>query len=239
MEIVPLDKNSSMPLYRQMIEAIKSDIANNVLKPNDQIPTEIELSEKYDVSRITVRKAVTELVEEGYLIKQQGVGTFVAEAKLERNMRKFMGFSMSCEIRGKKPSSDLVFAGLVDATERDKRELGLSEHITKVLSIKRVRYCDDNPVMIEDSHFSIDYSFLLTEDLTRSLYEILNKYNIFLTDGRTELDVCFATEEEANLLSISCDTPLLLVKSLCYDKAGVTVHNCRQIVNPKKFKMII
>ena len=90
-----------------------------------------ELSEEYDISRITVRKAIEYLVEEGLLIKKQGIGTFVAEKKLKRNMDVFMGFTRSCELDGKKllmhdstygeifvpiygdvPASDLDLSGL-------------------------------------------------------------------------------------------------------------------------------
>ncbi|WP_304943074.1 GntR family transcriptional regulator [Vallitalea guaymasensis] len=239
MDKTPLDKNSSVPLYRQLIESIKEDINNNILNPGDQILTEIELSEKYEVSRITVRKAIAELVEEGFLVKQQGVGTFVAEVKLVRNMNKFMGFSMSCEVLGKIPSATLLFAGLINATDRDRRELSLDDNVANVLSIKRIRYCDGEPVMVEDTHFSTEYSYLLTNNLEGSLYELLNKHDIVPSVGRTELDVCYATNEEAELLDIESNTPLLLLRCACYDKTGNSIHNSRQVVNPKKFKMII
>ncbi|WP_058486208.1 GntR family transcriptional regulator [Defluviitalea phaphyphila] len=238
MEVTPLDKNSSTPLYRQLMEIIKEEIRNNVLKPNDRILTETELSEKYDVSRITVRKAIAELVEEGYLIKQQGVGTFVAEQKMERNMSKFMGFTHSCEIIGKKSSSILLFAGLKEASNKDIKDLQL-ENDSNVLSIKRVRFCDDVPVMIEDARFSKKYSFLLTEDLTGSLYKILKKYEIFPCDAYKELDVCFPSEEEAELLNIDLNVPLLKLYSVTFDKKNTIIHNTRQIINPRRFKMIL
>ncbi len=239
MKKTPLDKNSSEPLYRQLIESIKEDINNNILNSGDKILTELELSEKYEVSRITVRKAIGELVEEGYLVKQQGVGTFVSEVKLVKNMKKFMGFSQSCEILGKVPSAALIFAGLINATDRDRRELGLDDSITNILSIKRIRFCDGEPVMVEDTHFSTEYSYLLTNDLEGSLYNLLDHHNIIPSVGRTELDVCYATDKEAELLNIESNTPLLLLRGVCYDKMGNSIHNCRQVVNPKKYKMII
>ncbi|MDD3174648.1 MAG: GntR family transcriptional regulator, partial [Herbinix sp.] len=73
-----LNKDSSEPLYKQLVDEIKDQIAKGELKENERIFTELELSEKYDVSRITVRKAVTLLVDEGILVKQHGIGTFVA-----------------------------------------------------------------------------------------------------------------------------------------------------------------
>ena len=83
-----LNKESSVPLYQQLMEVIQNQILNGELKENDRIPTEIELSREYDVSRITVRKAVELLVEEEILIKRQGIGTFVSQKKLCRDLLK-------------------------------------------------------------------------------------------------------------------------------------------------------
>lgn len=72
-----LQQNTSVPLYRQLKDKILSDISSGKLAEGEKIPTEIELSELYNISRITVRNAVKELVAEGYLVKKQGKGTFV------------------------------------------------------------------------------------------------------------------------------------------------------------------
>ena len=72
-------KGSSIPLYKQLYQVIEKQIADGVLKAGDQILTEAELSEKYGVSRITVRKALELLVEADILVKRQGVGAFVSE----------------------------------------------------------------------------------------------------------------------------------------------------------------
>ena len=71
--------NQASLSYQQLMEVIQNQILNGELKENDRIPTEIELSREYDVSRITVRKAVELLVEEEILIKRQGIGTFVSQ----------------------------------------------------------------------------------------------------------------------------------------------------------------
>ena len=72
-----LDMNAETPLYMQLKEAIKAAIKDGTYPDNEKIPTEIELSEHYKVSRITVRRAVEELCQENYLVKRQGKGTFV------------------------------------------------------------------------------------------------------------------------------------------------------------------
>ena len=81
-----LNKNSSIALYQQLIEEIQNMIFQGKLMEGDRLMTEAELSETYEVSRITVRKAIEYLVEEGILVKRQGIGTFVAQKRLKRNM---------------------------------------------------------------------------------------------------------------------------------------------------------
>lgn len=91
-----LNKESSVALYQQLIDEIKNQITSGKLAVGDRLMTEFELSQEYNVSRITVRKAIEVLVEENILIKKQGIGTFVAEKRLTRNLEIFMGFTSNC-----------------------------------------------------------------------------------------------------------------------------------------------
>lgn len=89
-----LDVNAETPLYMQLKEAIKAAIKDGTYPDNEKIPTEIELSEYYDVSRITVRRAVEELCQENYLVKRQGKGTFVKSRKIQRKWSIFLALLM-------------------------------------------------------------------------------------------------------------------------------------------------
>ena len=120
-----LNKESSVALYQQLIDEIKDQIASGKLTTGDRLMTEFELSQEYNVSRITVRKAIEVLVEENILIKKQGIGTFVAEKKLTRNVGVFMGFTSNCIQDGKTPSTKLLAAELVKATTVDVKNLDL------------------------------------------------------------------------------------------------------------------
>ena len=86
-----LNKESSVALYQQLIDEIKDQIASGKLTTGDRLMTEFELSQEYNVSRITVRKAIEVLVEENILIKKQGIGTFVAEKKTDKKCGSFYG----------------------------------------------------------------------------------------------------------------------------------------------------
>jgi len=159
-----LNKSSSVALYQQLVDEIKEMISSGKLSEGDRIMTELELSRNYDISRITVRKAIEILVEEGILIKKQGIGTFVAGKRLTRNMGVFMGFSQTCEANGQKPGTKLLSASLTNPVGSDEKTLGLAEN-EKVIVLRRLRLIDDVPVILEENHFSQKYAFLLGEDL--------------------------------------------------------------------------
>jgi GntR family transcriptional regulator len=75
--MIKIDRHSLLPLYHQVEENLRRDIANRIYRPDQPIPTEIALQKKYDVSRETVRRAVNNLVLAGLVEKRKGVGTFV------------------------------------------------------------------------------------------------------------------------------------------------------------------
>lgn len=233
-----LNKNSSVPLYQQLIDEIRFQISQGNLKEGDKIPTESELSQIYDVSRITIRKAIELLVEDEVLIKRQGIGTFVAAKKLNRNTNGFMGFSQSCLAEGRQPGTSLLKADLVDPTLNDKESLNLAEN-EKVIRIIRLRYVDDYPVMLEENHFPTKYAFLFGKNLNSSLYQILNEAGIYMSRGIKEFGICYANESEAESLNVKKGAALLMVKDVSYDRDGIPVHTCKSIVNPERYKFTI
>jgi GntR family transcriptional regulator len=103
-----LRQDDQIPLYIQLKESLRGSILNGDLKYGDKIPTEAELSEDFKISRITVRKAILELVEEGYLVKRQGKGTFVNKRKIERKIVHFLSFSDACKANGLTASSKII-----------------------------------------------------------------------------------------------------------------------------------
>lgn len=82
------DGKAAIPLYQQVIDIIKNEISSGAYKAGARIPNEFELAESYKVGRVTVRRAIEELVQQGYLTKRQGKGTFVNAPKLKRKIRQ-------------------------------------------------------------------------------------------------------------------------------------------------------
>lgn len=231
-----LNKNSNIPLYQQLVDEIKSQIESGMLKENDRIMTESELSEAYEISRITVRKAISILVEEDYLIKQQGIGTFVGMRRLNRSLNTIMGFTQFCEAMGKKASARLLTADFIEASISECGILRIPES-SRVIRIRRVRYCDDIPVMVEEHKFPVKYAFLIQEDLNGSVGSILKEHGVQEASGIKKIDVCYATEEEAALLELEPGQALILQKDVVSDTGGAPVYICKQVFNPKRYKM--
>ena len=98
-----LKRDAQLPLYQQLANEIKAQIASGELRQNEQLMTEMELSRTFGVSRITVRKALELLVEEDILSKRQGVGAFVTGKKLMRSMNVMMGLPRRVRQTGRRP----------------------------------------------------------------------------------------------------------------------------------------
>ena len=143
----PLDETSAQPLYQQLQRALRGAIENRVIGPDDALPPERDLAEMLNVSRITVRKAIDELVEEGLLIRKQGSGTFVSN-RVEKNFAKLTSFSEDMRARGREPRS--VWLNRAAGTVTPEESLTLrSSPGTPVFRFHRIRYADDAPMALE------------------------------------------------------------------------------------------
>ena len=229
------EKAKDSPLYIKLADELRMQIQTNLLKENEKLPTEQELCQKYGVSRITVRKALSILTDEEMLIKKQGKGTYVTGKRMLRSLNSAMGFSQSCERIGVKPGARFLLAELAAALPQDVKYLHLKDTDDKVLRIRRVRLCDDEPVMIEELHFPRAYSFLLAEDLTQSIHAILEYHGVLLKHGFKQISISYATREDAKVLNIAENDALLYVQDTCQDASGTPVYYGKSVINANKY----
>ncbi|MDR7871394.1 MAG: GntR family transcriptional regulator [Tissierellaceae bacterium] len=235
-----LNPEDIIPLYQQLKMILKDKITNGEYKPNQKIPSETQLSQIFNVSRITVRNAISELVEEDLLVKKQGKGTFVSTRKIEDNILEDISFSLTCEINQVRPGSKIINNIIIRASERDIKELGLTEN-DKVVYIKRIRYANDEPIVIEHNYFPEKFSFLIDEDLeNQSLYELLKKKcNVTRKASKKTIEISIASEDEASLLHISKGEPLLLHREIVFDENNEPIHRTKQLILGEKFKFVV
>jgi GntR family transcriptional regulator len=165
------------PLYSQIKKDIKRKIKNSEYKPGEKIPSEKELQEIFDVSRITVRKAVLELVEEGYLSRQRGIGTIVRRQKIEEKLSKVMTFTEEMQIRNIKPSTKLAKIEKLVPEHEIAEFMQLAEGV-EVYRITRLRCADGEPIVLFITYLNPVLSLPLTDkSYYGSLYKLIKKTN--------------------------------------------------------------
>ncbi|WHY01314.1 GntR family transcriptional regulator [Neobacillus sp. DY30] len=236
-----LNVDHQEPLYIQLKKAIQVEILNEKFQQGERIPNEKELMEQYNVSRVTVRKAVEELVKEGYLVKLHGKGTFVSHTKIERKIKHVMGFTAACKANGYPSHSVVTKKEIVDPDTSIKKALQL-EADEKAIFIQRKRFAGDSPLMLENNFYPYNrYYFLLEESLEGSLYDLLSeKHGIKpIKSGATTLDIVLADEEKANLLETTIGKPLFYMNTIIHDQHGRPVHIGRQYIIGDRYQFTI
>jgi len=236
-----LDRSSPVPLYYQLSETLMSQITAGDFKPGDAIPTERELIESYGVSRITVRTAVEELVNRGYVRREQGRGTFVASPRVQRGGPNLTSFTEDIVSRGFKPGSRLLALKQEPSTGRIARELGVQEG-TLVWFIERLRLADDQPIALNLSYLNLPpYVTLSGEELGSevSLWNLLRSKGIRLAQADKSIEAIAADEWEANLLGVRKNAPLLLIEGVVLGMDGSAVEFHRIIARADRYKYYV
>ena len=220
-----LDTNDATPLYVQLKNELLQAINTHVYQPGEQIPAELELSEQYGVSRITVRQAVQALCEDGYLVKKQGKGTFVQSRRISRKLDNMMSFTKSCNCNGLVPSSTVLECAPVKLTRAEQALFHVSGD-QQYLRIKRLRLADGIPVSLDTCYFPLpQYSFLQREDLSGSLYQVLKKHGVYVHATRdVTLDVVLSTRALAQEMHISAGCPMFFMVEKAYDRDEALIH---------------
>ena len=224
-----INPNSAVPMYKQILKIIENRIADGTYKSGDKIPPEIELMEEFNVSRITIRAALKDLIDDEVLFRVQGKGTYVAQPKEQYRANDQIGFTRSCYLDGKIPSTKLLSIKKVLPTKKQLSFFGGVES-DPIIETIRLRYVNDIPTLIETNHYPISMSFLFHENLEQSLFELMNnKYNIHIASSIRTLEICYATKEESKLLMINENSPLILFKDMHRDKNGNALWLSKQV----------
>ena len=163
------DGKAAIPLYQQVIDIIKNEINSGAYKAGARIPNEFELAESYKVGRVTVRRAIEALVQQGYLTKRQGKGTFVNAPKLKRKIRQkddVQSFSDACRVNGMEPGARVISRKILPADSTEAQFFGVPVG-TDLICVERVRTADGVPVMLENNIYVYeDNAYLSTAPLS-------------------------------------------------------------------------
>lgn len=212
-----LDKKGPLPLYYQIKELLKAKIESGEFQPHERLPSENELEQLFRVSRMTARRALSELENEGYVYREQGRGTFVAEPKLRQSLLRLTGFTEDMLARGLKPGARVLEVQVLrEKTVTEKMGIPSDEELVKV---QRIRLANDEPMALETSYVRrVLCPGLEEEDLNdRSLYKTLNeRYGIQLGKAHQTLEAKLADEFESQVLGIPVGRPVLHIERLTF-----------------------
>ena len=229
-----LQSVSSSPLYHQLMQRISDDIEKGTYPIGSRIPPEHELEETYQVSRVTVRRALSELTAEGLLERKQGKGTFVSAPRISQDLKSIHSFHDSCRQNGVRPTTRVIHVMEVPADSADITDLSVREG-DRVVETLRVRSADGEPVVLEKNHFSMGYAYLENENLNGSLYNVLRDYGVEPRQATHDISLSYATEAQAKLLNVAPGSPLMRLREVVYDQRGRVLHNSVQLIRGERF----
>lgn len=217
-----LDRKSPVPLYYQLKNILLERIHNNEWQTGAMFPGEQELQDEYELSRTTVRQTLSELVNEGYLVRHRGRGTFVAKPKLTFNPTTTLELSEFQRKKGIQLGWRLLETAWTTAENGVSEMLNLSEG-APVWCVKRLRLVGDEPIGYHVAYVPRAYALRLKEpslevgdslDYLKPLPE-MEQYHIERT-----LEARLAGDREAEWLGLAHGAPLLYMERVVYGGGG-------------------
>jgi len=233
-----------LPVYYQIKQIIKTWILNRDYNAGDKIPSENELAEKFGVSRLTVRQAIAQLVQEGFLISKRGGGTFVTQndALISRFSLEFTGFMDDLFYQISKSKTKSVQMHRIPAPKWVKAKLELPDQERECIQIKRVRFLDDKSFAFTVNYLPVEIGKKLHEkDLYRKpLLHILEQdFGIEFTEAFQIIQASFADQEVSEQLGIVSGSPILFVERIMYTKNARPVELVQSSYRGDLYKYIV
>lgn len=234
---ITLDRNSPVPLYHQLAQAMEHAITTGVLAPGDRLENELALTSRLGLSRPTARQAIQELVKKGLLVRKRGVGTQVVRSQFRRDER-LSSLNEDLAKAGKRPGTRLLelSVGELDLEIRDAIDaVGVTEgEFTK---IRRLRLADDVPLAILTNYLPARLQIDEADLQRRGLYACLRGLGINLKIAHQRISARLMTEEEAELLDEETPAACLAVDRIAYDDVGQFVEFGRHLYHAAHYSI--
>lgn len=225
-----IDKSSPIPVYYQLKNDLITKISQGVWKPGECISSERELCEIYGVSRMTIRQALGELVQEDVLLKIKGKGTFVCEPTVKQE--DMMSFTDMMKQTGRNLRTEVI----------DFDKINTPEHLTEIISldeiyrINRKRIVDNVCIAVEKVYIPIDYCGYIDEKMLEgSLFKILEEFGYIVDHSQSSIAAVIMDNELKKLFDVSEEIPLLKMTSKTYTQKGKMLFLEESIYRSDKF----
>lgn len=232
-------ERGSLPKYVQLSEWLKGMIEKGRYAVGERLPSEMELSQMCKLNRNTVRQAISQLVDEGLVVKKNGVGTFVTsrnDDKLRYSLENITSLTYEFSKRGIDIKTLLISKKVITPTDDMTEKLMLGSD-RRAIQIKRVRYGSTIPLVIERSYLSFrEYKRILNMEIPDSLYKILIEvFNVTLERSIQTLRAIELPDSDAELMGVEAGFPAMLQESIIYDKDNIAVELLHSYYRGDKF----
>jgi GntR family transcriptional regulator len=218
--------DSQLPYYQQLYDILRRQITSGFWKPGDRLPSEAELTDQYQVSRIVVRQAFDMLVNEGWVYRRRGRGTFVTTPTIEHGLTRIISFTEDMQRRGLKPGTKILSARLEPASPEVAEKLNLMPG-TELAVLERLRLADGEPMSIEISHLvhRLCNGILKADYANTPLHEaLMDRYDIRLVRATQAIRSVAADKTVAAQLDIAPKAPLFYIERISYSQFGLPVE---------------
>jgi GntR family transcriptional regulator len=217
-----MSEGHDLLLYARVETVLAGEIAHGGVKVGDQLPTEDSLIARFGVSRITVRRAIQNLVKRGLVEIRRGKGTFVAAPKITQDLKELSGFVEDMHALGRKPTARVIGKEIVTAGATVARQLALTRG-ERVVRIRRARLADGVPLSFDETYLPLEIGErIMTNNLkVEPIFSLLERrYDIPLIEAEYKLDAVAAENEVAKALRVKPRWPIFRIERTSYATGG-------------------
>lgn len=236
--VAAVSSSRPVPLYWQLAQELQRMIAEGELKQGDKLPTEQWLHAHYHVSRVTVRRAIQHLLDEGILKRSRGKSPTVELPHMNRQTSHLSGLSADLCKMGYHPTSLVLCCEEMQASSEVSTGLGLQPG-EAVFHLTRLRLADNVPLAIHDSFYPVSRcgAFLSAPFQAPSVYGLLEENGLRPTHARQTVSACNAGGREAQLLSLPLHSALLHIIRISSTPDGLPIEYSEMFYNPRHYSL--
>lgn len=234
-----ISKESAVPLHIQLADLIRDQVQRKELRPNKRLPSERELCEMYHISRITVRKALNTLAQEGLVQSAAGKGTFVAEPAFNEELRPLSSFTQDLQRRGLEAFSRVLEASILPADDHLSSKLNIPRG-AEVVRMSRLRLANQLPIAVQLTYLPhhLCPGLLKIDFSDRSLYDVLcEQYHLSLIHSDTVIMAALAQPQEAALLQLKRPAAVLISEQTTYLESGAVIEITRSVFHADHYSL--
>jgi DNA-binding GntR family transcriptional regulator len=229
-----VDRSSPVPLYYQLAQQLEQAIATGQLNAGDRLENELDLAERFGLSRPTVRQAIQELVRKGLLVRKRGVGTQVVHGQVTRPV-ELSSLYDDLERTGQHPRTAVLVLDVIPADARLAGGLGLAVGVP-VTRMERLRSAGEEPLALMSNWLPADLADFTAGELERQgLYELMRRRGVHMRIATQRIGARAATPSEARLLHERKGAPLLTMERTAYDDSGRAVEFASHVYRAQNY----